>query len=57
MSPGVPGIPSAEGIKNIIEYEIKIPLKIDGELAVEKVMNLRMIQQVKAELERRKVLR
>jgi ABC-type nitrate/sulfonate/bicarbonate transport system substrate-binding protein len=54
VSPGVPGIPSAEGIKNIIEYEIKLPLKIEGELAVEKVMNLRMIQQVKAELEKKK---
>jgi hypothetical protein len=57
VSPGVPGIPSAEGIKNIIEYEIKLPLKIEGELAVEKVMNLRMIQQVKAELEKKKGLR
>ncbi len=34
---GIPGVPSAEGLKNVIEYEIKIPLKIDGELAQEKV--------------------
>jgi len=51
VSPGVPGVPSAEGLKNALEYEIKMPLKIDGELAAEKVMNLRLIQQVKAELE------
>jgi ABC-type nitrate/sulfonate/bicarbonate transport system substrate-binding protein len=51
VSPGVPGVPSAEGLKNAIEYEIKMPLKIDGELALEKVMNLKLIQQVKAELE------
>ncbi len=57
VSPGVPGVPSAEGLKNAIEYEIKIPLKIDGELALEKVMNLRLIQQVIAELESKKVSR
>ena len=34
---GIPGVPSAEGLKNVIEYEIKIPLKIDGELAQDKV--------------------
>jgi len=51
LSPGVPGIPTAEGLKNAIEYEIKIPLKIDGELPLEKVVNLRLIQQVKAEME------
>ena len=51
VSPGVPGVPSAEGLKNAVEYEIKMPLKIDGELALEKVMNLKLIQQVKAELE------
>jgi ABC-type nitrate/sulfonate/bicarbonate transport system substrate-binding protein len=57
VSPGVPGVPSAEGLKNALEYEIKIPLKIDGELALDKVMNLRLMQQVKAELESKKVSR
>ena len=57
VSPGVPGVPSAEGLKNAIEYEIKMPLKIDGELALEKVMNLKLIQQVKAELESKPVAR
>ena len=51
LSSGVPGVPSAEGLRNAIEYEIKLPLKIAGELPLEKVMNLKFIQQVKAELE------
>ena len=54
---GIPGVPSAEGLKNVIEYEIKIPLKIDGELAQDKVLNLKLMQQVKAELESKKVSR
>ena len=51
LSPGVPGVPSAEGLKNVIEYEVKLPLKLDGELPLEKVMNLKFIREVKAELE------
>ncbi len=54
---GILGVPSAEGLKNVIEYEIKIPLKIDGELAQDKVLNLMLIQEVKAELESKKVSR
>ena len=55
LSTGIPGVPSAEGIRNAIEYEIKLPLKIEGELAQDKVLNLKLIQQVKAELESKKV--
>jgi len=51
------GVPSAVGLKNVIDYEIKIPLKIDGELAQDKVLNLKLMQQVKAELESKKVSR
>ena len=51
LSPGVPGLPSNEGIKNAIEHEVKIPLKIDGDIAPEKILNLRLMQQVKVELE------
>jgi NitT/TauT family transport system substrate-binding protein len=51
LSPGVPGLPSSEGIKNAIEHEVKIPLKIEGDFAPEKILNLRLMQQVKTELE------
>jgi hypothetical protein len=51
------GVPSAEGVKNVIDYEIKIPLKIDGALAQDKVLSLKLIQQVKVELESKKVSR
>jgi ABC-type nitrate/sulfonate/bicarbonate transport system substrate-binding protein len=27
FAPGVPGVPSAEGIRNILEYEIRVPMK------------------------------
>jgi ABC-type nitrate/sulfonate/bicarbonate transport system substrate-binding protein len=52
LSAGVPGMPSPEGIKNVIDYEIKLPLKISGELRPERVLNLKLIEQVKAELEK-----
>jgi hypothetical protein len=54
LSPGVPGLPSSEGIKNVIEHEVKIPLKIEGDIAPEKILNLRLMQQVKIELENQK---
>lgn len=48
---GVPGLPSAQGIKNLIEFDVKAPLKIKEEVPVEKVMNLRMMREVREELE------
>ncbi len=57
LAAGVPGVPSAEGIKNLIEHDIRIPLKIAGEIPPQKVLDLRLIQQVKAELERQKSIR
>jgi ABC-type nitrate/sulfonate/bicarbonate transport system substrate-binding protein len=57
LAAGVPGLPSSEGIKNAIEHEVKIPLKIDGDFAPEKVLNLRLMQQVKVELESQKSTR
>jgi len=51
---GVPGLPSREGIRNIIEYEIRAPLKIDREIQEETIMNLKPIQQVRAEFESKK---
>lgn len=48
---GVPGLPSSQGIKNLIEFDVKAPLKLKDDVPVEKVMNLRLIQEVKVELE------
>lgn len=50
---GVPGMPSAEGVKNILEYEIRLPLKMDAPVAAEKYLDLRWIAEVKRELEQR----
>lgn len=48
---GVPGLPSREGIKNVLEYDVKIPMKIRDEITPEKVLNLKLASEVKAELE------
>src|ERR1041384_208735 len=48
---GVPGLPSAQGIKNVMEFDVKLPLKIKEDIAPEKVMNLKLMREVKEELE------
>jgi len=48
---GVPGMPSAQGIRNLMEYDVKAPLKIKEDVAPEKVMSLRLMREVKEELE------
>jgi NitT/TauT family transport system substrate-binding protein len=48
---GVPGMPSAEGIKNIIEYEIRLPMKMEGPIPAEKFLDLRWVEEVKKQLE------
>jgi ABC-type nitrate/sulfonate/bicarbonate transport system substrate-binding protein len=48
---GVPGMPSAQGIRNLMEYDVKAPLKIKDDVAPEKVMSLRLMREVKEELE------
>lgn len=48
---GVPGLPTAQGIKTLMEFDVKAPLKIKEDIAPEKVMNLRLMREVKEELE------
>jgi len=48
---GVPGLPSPQGIKNLMEYDVKAPLKIKEDVPPEKVMHLRLMREVKVELE------
>ncbi len=48
---GVPGLPSREGIKNVLEYDVRIPMKIREEIPPEKVLNLKYVGEVKRELE------
>jgi len=47
---GVPGLPSAQGIKNVIEFDVKAPLKLKEEVPPEKVMNLKLMREVAEEL-------
>src|ERR1041384_492802 len=53
LPPGVPGVPSREGIKNILEHEIRLPMKIEEPLAQERLMDFRWVEEVKRELEQR----
>lgn len=53
LPPGVPGVPSAEGIKNILEYEIRLPMKMDAPVAAEKFLDLRWVAEVKKEIEQK----
>ncbi|MEO6163686.1 MAG: ABC transporter substrate-binding protein [Candidatus Binatia bacterium] len=48
---GVPGVPSPEGVKNILEHELRIPLKLDKPLAAENFFELRWAEEVRREIE------
>jgi ABC-type nitrate/sulfonate/bicarbonate transport system substrate-binding protein len=49
---GVPGLPSPQGIKNLMEFDVKAPLKLSEDIPPERVMNLKLMREVKEELER-----
>lgn len=51
---GIPGVPSAQGLKNVIEFDVKAPLKIKEEVAPEKFLALKLAAEVKEELERKR---
>jgi ABC-type nitrate/sulfonate/bicarbonate transport system substrate-binding protein len=48
---GVPGLPSQQGIKTLIDLDVKAALKIKEEVPPEKVLSLRLMREVKEELE------
>ena len=48
---GVPGLPTPEGIKNFLEYDIKIPMQIKDDIVPERLLHLRLVDEVKKELE------
>ena len=51
LAPGVPGLPTAEGVKNFLDYDIKIPLQIKEDIPPERLLNLQLVEEVKKELE------
>jgi ABC-type nitrate/sulfonate/bicarbonate transport system substrate-binding protein len=51
ISQGVPGLPSSEGIKNFLEYDIKGPLQIKEDIPPERLLQLKFVEEVKRELE------
>ncbi|HEX6173486.1 MAG TPA: ABC transporter substrate-binding protein [Candidatus Binatia bacterium] len=48
---GVPGLPTAEGIRNFLQYDIKIPLQIKEDIPPERLLHLQLVEEVKKELE------
>jgi hypothetical protein len=49
----VPGVPSAQGIKNILEYEIREPMKMAEAPPAQRMLDLRFVEEVKKELEQK----
>jgi hypothetical protein len=52
---GVPGMPSSEGVKNILEYEIRLPMKMEETLPANKLLDLRWVGEVRKELQQKMV--
>jgi len=53
FAPGVPGVPSAQGIKNILEYEIREPMRMTEAPPARRMLDLRFVEEVKRELEQK----
>src|SRR4029077_4431808 len=51
VSQPVPGLPSTEGIRNFLEYDIKIPMQIKEDIPPDRLLYLRLVEEVKKELE------
>jgi ABC-type nitrate/sulfonate/bicarbonate transport system substrate-binding protein len=51
LGQGVPGLPSPEGIKNFLEYDIKIPMQIKEEVPPERLLSLQWVEEVKKQIE------
>ena len=51
LSPGVRSLPTSEGVKNFLEYDIKIPLQIKEEISPERLLSLQLVEEVKKDLE------
>jgi hypothetical protein len=45
FAPGVPGLPSPEGIKNILEYEIREPMKLAAPSSAQRMFNFRFVEE------------
>jgi hypothetical protein len=51
LSPGVPGLPTPEGIRNFLEYDIRIPLQLKENVPPERLLSLQLVGEVVKELE------
>jgi NitT/TauT family transport system substrate-binding protein len=51
VATGVPGLPTAEGIKHFLQYDIKIPMQINEDIPPERLLHLQLVEEVKKELE------
>jgi len=51
LSPGVPGLPTEEGIKNFLEYDIRIPLQLKENVPAERLLSLQLVEETIKELE------